>query len=115
MTLAARFAAFKDPLAAFDEGVAAARASFDSQRHLWTSKGHMLVADLTNDVQWVVHEGGKGIDFVDRWIVTKTGEEVSRAVHTYKQDFGATSATVAGNVNEPIAPEATPATPGATP
>jgi hypothetical protein len=113
MTLAARLAAFRDPTAAFNEGAKAVWAQINARRLIWTNDGHKFADELTNDVQWVVHEGGKGIDFIDRW-VDKAGNEVSRAVHVYNQAGAVTSATVAGNVNEPIAPEATPATPGAT-
>ncbi len=76
MSLMDRIRAFLHPTAA----VEALQKSFDSERRLWTTKGHMLVSELENRPQWFIEEGGKAVTFVDEW-VTKEGESVSRAVH----------------------------------
>lgn len=99
MTLAARFAAFKDPLAAFSAGVQAAKAEFDQRRMIWTDEGHKFADELTNEPHWVVEADGKVITFLDTW-KDKAGKVVSQAVHSYSQR-ALTTETVAGDVNQP--------------
>lgn len=93
MTLTNRIHAFLHPL----DAVRAQVALWNTQRHLWTTKGHMLVSDLENRPQWVIEEGGKAVTFIDEWF-TKEGESVSRAVH-HLDTKPLTSPTLAGDVS----------------
>lgn len=93
-----------DRLRAFAHPTASAQAlmvKINAERMLWTSKGHLFVADLENKPQWIIEEGGKAVTFIDEWF-TKEGESVSRAVH-HLDTKPLTSETTAGNLNEPPA------------
>lgn len=92
-TIANRIHAFLHPL----DAVQLLQKSFDSERRLWTDKGHLLVKDLTNKPQWIIEEGGRAVTFIDEWF-TKEGESVSRAVH-HLDTKPLTSPTVAGDVS----------------
>lgn len=92
-TIANRIHAFLHPL----DAVQLLQKSFDSERRLWTTKGHLLVSELENRPQWVIEEGGKAVTFIDEW-VTKEGESVSRAVH-HLDTKPLTSPTLAGDVS----------------
>jgi hypothetical protein len=92
MSIASRIHAFLHPLAA----VQLLQKSFDSERRLWTSKGHLLVSELTNKPQWEISKEGKAVTFIDEWL-TKEGESVSRAVHVLDTS-SLESATKAGDV-----------------
>lgn len=96
MSLMARIRAFLNPTAGAIAATAALQKSFDSERRLWTTKGHMLVSELENRPQWVIEEGGKAVTFIDEW-VTKEGESVSRATH-HLDTKPLTSETIAGDV-----------------
>lgn len=93
MTFMTRIRAFLHPRAE----VEALMARINSERMLWTTKGHMFVAELENKPQWIIEEGGKAVTFIDEW-VTKEGESVSRAVH-HLDTKPLTSPTIAGDVS----------------
>lgn len=92
MSFMDRLRAFAHPTALRDE----LQKSFDSERRLWTTKGHLLVSELENKPQWVIEPGGKAVTFIDEWL-TKEGESVSRAVH-HLDTKPLQSETIAGDV-----------------
>jgi hypothetical protein len=98
MSLLDRLRAFVHPEAAFAAGWAAAHAKFDTERYLWTDRGHRLVAELENLPEWVVETDGKVVTFVDKWVDKITGAVVSQAAHTLNHRE-LVAGTVAGDVN----------------
>lgn len=105
MSFMDRLRAFAHPTA----GEQALMAKINAERMLWTSKGHLFVADLENKPQWIIEEGGKAVTFIDEW-VTKEGESVSRAVH-HLDTKPLVAETTAGNINGgPVAAIPVPAT-----